>query len=364
MSLPLRYTLIGAGGYGAMWCRSFLPPLAAAGKAVCVAAVDTNPEAFKAAQQYLHLPPQYCFSDPGEAFDRRKADFVIICTPPKEHEKLIALSLIYELDILLEPPLADSLVTACRIFLKVKHARHRKMALAMGHRYDQDKQTLERLVKSNQYGRLNYVIARTAHNYRKRGLWGRGRHEMDHPAFIEGAAHHVDIFRALSASDPKSVYTVSWNPPWGDFRGDSTLLMTIEMQNGVHCLYEAAFANASMMNGWGNEYVRAECEHGTLELDHRSVRLFKGSANEEPRITDLPLAEQPLWSNAWLTDTFCDWLRGGPKVANRLSDAMQSTGLVFAAIESARIGKPVDVMEYLNQHLQTVQWREKKPGAT
>ena len=58
MADSLRYILVGAGGYGAHWCRFTLPRLKESGKAVCVAAVDTNPDAFKNAQQYLGVAPE------------------------------------------------------------------------------------------------------------------------------------------------------------------------------------------------------------------------------------------------------------------------------------------------------------------
>ncbi len=45
------------------------------------------------------------------------------------------------------------------------------------------------------------------------------------------------------------------------------------MENGVRVLYEGAKANATTLNGWLHDYLRAECENGTLELDARKLQV-------------------------------------------------------------------------------------------
>jgi predicted dehydrogenase len=237
---------------------------------------------------------------------------------------------------------------ARRIYKAVRDA-DKKLAVVTTQRFDQDKQTLMRLVAGKQYGRLNYIVARSTHNYRRRGSWGGMRHQMADPLLIEDGVQHFDLFRAITQSEAKTVRGVSWNPPWGDFRGDSTAMVIIEMENGVHCLYEGAAANASTMDGWGNEYVRAECESGTLVLDHRVLSLLKGEALEEPRVTDVPLLDQPLWGDAWLTEQFCDYINDRAKPDHRLKESVKSMALTFAAVEACRTGKIVDVQAYLKE---------------
>jgi hypothetical protein len=48
---------------------------------------------------------------------------------------------------------------------------------------------------------------------------------------------------------------------------------------------------------------------------------------------------------------FCDWLAGGDPPPTHLEDNLQCAGLLFAAIESAHTGRPVDVQEFLGRHL-------------
>jgi predicted dehydrogenase len=350
MNPTLRYIIVGTGGHGAYWCSTVLPRLAEMGKAVCVAAVDLKPENLENARKHLKLAPEQCHTVLDEAMETVRADFAIVVVPPAHHESVIDAALHNDLHILSEKPIADTMEATARIYHKVKKAG-KKMAVTMSHRFDQDKQTLEKCIKSNDYGRLNYVVCRFTHNCRKFGSWGEFRHKIPDALLVEGTVHHFDCFRALAGGDAARVFARTWNPPWGEFAGDSTALVTIEMTNGVKCFYEGAKANASTMNGWTNEYFRAECENGTLELDRRWLRVLRGGAWEKPLATDLPMLEQPAWKNPWLAEMFCDWLQGGPEHPANLEDNIQCSALLFAAIESAHTGQPIDVQEYLRRHL-------------
>ena len=346
---PLRYVLIGVGGWGQHWCTRVLPRLKEMGIAEAVAAVDINPDVLPKAH-LIGLDEDRLYTDARAAVREHRPDFVVIVVPPAHHEEMVDLAVEYGCHILSEKPIADSMAACCRIYKKVTQAGF-KMAVTMSHRFDQDKQSLEAAIKSGAYGPLNYIVHRFTHNCRAFASWGKFRHEIPDPLLVEGTVHHFDILRALSGSDAKSVYAVTWNPPWGEYQGDSTGLITIEMQNGVKCLYEGAKANASTLNGWEQDYIRAECENGTLELDRRWLRVLRGGAWERPLAQDLPLLQQPVWLNAWLAELFCRWLNGGPAPANTLEDNIQCSALLFAAIESAHTRQIVDVQEFLARNM-------------
>jgi predicted dehydrogenase len=353
ISDPLHYIVVGLGGHGTAYCRGPLPRLFQLGKALPVAAVDTNPEALPVAQEALKLPPDRCYTEAAKAFAENEADFAIVLVPPAYHEEVVDLALEHDMDILSTKPIADTMEACCRIYRKVTDSE-KKMVVAMSHRFDQDKQSLQRAAKSG--GALNYVICRFTSNHRTFGSWGKFRHEMENPLLVEGAIHQLDILRALSGSNARTVYTTAWNPSWGEYAGDSTALITIEMENNVRCFYEGSKASASSMNSWGQDYFRVECESATFELDRRKLRVLKSKSGaptgEEPEVTPLPLEEQKAWSLSWITEQFCDWLRGGPAPETTVDDAIQSAALLFAAIESAHSGTLVDVQAFLEKHLK------------
>ncbi len=347
MTEPLRYIQVGTGGWGFNWCSEVLPGLAAAGKAVAVAAVDVNPSHLSVATDQLGVPAERCYTDAAQAFAENEADFAIVVVPPAYHESVIDLALAHGLDILCEKPIADSMAACVRVHQKVT-AADRKMAVTMSHRFDQDKQSLEAAVRSGDYGQLSYVVHRFTHNCRERGDWGEFRYTIPDPLLVEGAIHHFDIHRALTGANAQSVYAVSWNPSWSEFAGDSTALVTIVMDNGAKVVYEGAKANASTLNGWGNDYLRVECESATLELDGRTLRVLRGGAWERPVAEELPLLQRDRWSNPWLAEMFCDWVSGArADHPTNIDDNLQCAALLFAAIESTRTGAAVDVQAFL-----------------
>jgi predicted dehydrogenase len=127
--------------------------------------------------------------------------------------------------------------------------------------------------------------------------------------------------------------------------------MTFE--NGVRATYEGAECNAVSLNGWSQEYVRAECEHTTLIMDHRRVERHDHTPGierhdgHEQHGVEVPSLERDGWSHRWLVQQFVEWLDGGPPMETNVQDNLQSVALIFAAIESNRTGMPVKVQEFL-----------------
>ena len=170
---------------------------------------------------------------------------------------------------------------------------------------------------------------------------------------VEGAVHHLDILADFAGARCDTLYAQTWNPPWGEFAGDSQGLVTLRFENGARAIYEGAKTNAVGLNGWGQEYFRAETEGATLVLDHRQVERFDHDPSRARSSRQLgegepvPLLERPHWAHGWLTEQFLDWLDGGEPMPTNVEDNLQSVALIFAAIESSRTGQPVRVQELL-----------------
>jgi len=318
---------VGTGGWGATWCRRFLPPNVADGLIEVVAAVDVNREALANAREYLGLRDDQCYTDVSKACDEHAADFCTVVVPPAHHEAVVDAALAHGLHVLSEKPIADTLAASLRIAEKVKRAGT-KMGVTMSHRFDQDKTTLRRAIRSGEYGALDYLVCRFTCALREDGSWGAFRHEIADTLMVEGAVHHLDILADLAGADCDTIYAQTWTPPWGEYAGDAQGLVMMQFSNGTHALYEGAKCNAAGLNGWANEYIRAECEKATLILDRRALTCLphKGEART------IPLIEQRTWSNTWLIETFVHWLDGGEPMETAVEANLQSVALVFAAI--------------------------------
>lgn len=359
--MPYKMIQVGAGGHGRTWCERFLPPNVADGLIEVVAAVDVSPQALENAKTYLGLDASRCYTDMETAFAENPADFCTVVVPPAFHEQVVDLALRYNLHILSEKPIADTLEGSVRIAEKVRRAG-KKMGVTMSHRFDQDKTTLRAALRSGDYGALDYLVCRFTCDMRKFGAWGAAfRHQIADTLMIEGAVHHLDILADLAGAKCDTLYAQTWNPAWGEYGGDSQGHVMMRFENGVRAFYEGAKTNAVGLNGWTQEYIRAECELGTLSLDRREIFVHGYDATRmraDTREHDgarLALLQQPKWANTWLVEQFVHWLDGGEPMATNVEDNLQSVALIFAAIQSSRSGQPVKVQKLLEATRRSVQ---------
>jgi predicted dehydrogenase len=343
---------VGTGGWGAAWCKTFLPANVEDGLIEVVALVDINPDALEVAREHLGLAKEKCYTDARRAMDETPAHFCTVVVPPAHHEEIVDEALAHNLHILSEKPIADTLEASVRIAEKVKRAG-RKMGVTMSHRFDQDKTTLRQELRSGRWGTLDYLICRFTCDCRKYASWGEFRHQIPDTLMVEGAVHHLDILADLAGGRCDTIYAQTWNPSWGEYAGDSNGLVIMACENGVKAFYEGAKTNAIGFNGWANEHLRAECEGATIVLDHRHLEAFPYDKNgkwvekREGHGATLPMLEQRKWANSWLIDKFVRWIAGGKPMETNVEDNLQSVAMVFAAIESSRTGQAVKVQEFL-----------------
>ncbi|QSG15103.1 Gfo/Idh/MocA family protein [Halapricum desulfuricans] len=352
-----RVIHVGCGGWGAMWCHEFLPANVEDGTVEVVAAVDRNPDALENAHEGLGLPEDRCYTDPERAFAAHDAEFATLAVPPAERRPLVESALEHGLDLLTEKPIAPTLDEAIEIADLVEEA-DAKMAVTMSHRFDRDKTTLRRQIQSGEYGPLDYLVMRFTQRYRQRDEWVAGRpYEMDHPLLVEGGVHHLDLLASLAGAKCEQLYARTWNPEWSDFSGDSQVLVTMEFENGVRATYEGATTNAVALNGWENEYIRAECRDATLELDARELTAYPYDPDAEPRHNatgppegeSIPLEDGEKWMNAWLVERFTEWRAGGEPMDTRIEANLQSMALIEAAMRSSERDEPIAVQELLEK---------------
>ncbi|TYL92363.1 Gfo/Idh/MocA family oxidoreductase [Bradyrhizobium rifense] len=343
---------VGAGGFGAFWCDTYLPANIADGTIEIAGLVDIDSKALERSRKHLGLKPEQCFTSAEEAFQMVSADFCSIVIPPALHESIVDLALARGMHILSEKPIADTMEASVRIAAKVK-ASGRKMGITMSHRFDQDKTTLKGVVSAQALGRINTVSCRFASDMRVHDTWGRFRHEMAHPMLIEGAVHHLDIMADLAGASCTSIFSRTWKPEWAEYNGDTDALVLLEFANGARGVYEASSAQSTGLNDWTSEYFRVEAAAGTAILDHREVEVFHRQpkrirqTNRQGKGQQVSLLPGKKWRNALLIEQFCQWLDGGSPMATNIEDNLQSVAMVFSAIESARIGQPIRVQEFL-----------------
>lgn len=272
--MPQRVLHVGVGVFGRRWCTEFLKTNIADGTIEVVGLVDIDPQALAYGQRALGLADHQCYVDPRRAFAETDADFCTVVVQPAYHENVIDLALARNMDVLCEKPIADSMEAATRIARKVQQAG-RKMAVTMSHRFDQDKTSLRRIVRSGIIGKINAIGCRFQGDMRQHMAWSAlFRHEMQHPLLVEGAIHHLDIIADLAGARCRTLFANTWKPDWAEYAGDTDGIVTMVFDNGVRAVYEGSCSNAVGLNTFYKEYIRVDGEQGTAILNHRDLEIF------------------------------------------------------------------------------------------
>ena len=343
---------VGVGVFGRRWCSEFLKTNVADGTIDVVTLVDVDPAALAYGRAALGLPAERCYTDPERAFAETDAEFCTVVVQPQHHERIVDLALARGLDILCEKPIADSMAATTRIAAKVR-AAGRRMAVTMSHRFDADKATLRRVVRSGVIGKVNAIGCRFHGDMRQHMAWSSlFRHQMADPLLIEGAIHHLDIIADLAGARCETLYASTWKPAWAEYAGDTDGVVTMVFDNGVRAVYEGSCASAVGLNTFYKEYIRVDGEKGVAILNHRDVEVFVRQdvwrqQHREGEGQKVALLTQPKWINNWLIEQFAQWRAGGEPMATRVEENVQASARVFAAIESQRTGAPVRVQDYI-----------------
>jgi len=342
-----RCIMIGAGGFGVPWIRSFLTPFY--DRVEIVALVDINPDALSESGDFLELPPASRFTDMHAAFEKVEADFCTVVIPPAHHREAVLAACDRGLPILTEKPIADTW-EACLDIVRAVRASGVKCQVIQNYRYAPHILTMKQALRDGRIGRLNYVIGRFAADYRERGAWGHFRHEIPHSLLVEGAVHHLDQIRNLTESDCRTVSGWEWNPGHSSFDGECCGLFVMQMENSIKATYEGNGLAAGWQNNWYSEYYRAEGDEGALVLDSdQTVRLLQFKPGRGLITEELPTVQPEYAAHQAMIHQFLEWLDGGPEPLTAISDNIKSAALLFGAIRASACDEVVAVAELVDE---------------
>jgi predicted dehydrogenase len=346
-----RALMVGAGGMAGRWARMFVP--LHADRVEIVGLVDVKREILDECGDAIGLPASRRFTRMADAFKQvDDADCCFVAVPPAFHEEAVVRAAERGLAVLSEKPMSDSWEACGRIYRAVTAAGVR-MQVMQNYRYIGTQLTLRDVLRRGDLGRINYVIARFAADYREWLSWGAEfRHTMRHALLLEGAVHHFDMLRNLSGGDCQHIGGWEWNPAWSTSKGEFNNLYALRMTNGVHATYEGTGTAAGEQNTWHEESYRVECEGGAVAVGRdKVVRIHRFKRGQGLRTEEVPLLKPPHAGHSAIVDQghgavigqFLDWLDGGAEPESVLNDNIKSIAIVFAAIEASQSSQMVDV---------------------
>lgn len=342
-----RVLLAGVGRHGAKtWGHEVLPKLQEQGLVECVGIMDLSEENLSRANEELGLPSEKLYRNLDDAIRRSGAETLIDATPMQVREKVSGAAMDAGLPVFMEKPVCMDMEACCRLYAKAR-SNGLKAAVNMTNHHFQDKQSFLRYLRDGRCGKLDYLFTRFSWRMDTR------RNPQPHNQILEGSVHALSYLREMAGGNAKRVFNHSWNPDWSPLPAGSSANVFIEMENGVRAQLESSWSVKATINGWGREYLRADCEKGALELDRRELRFWQERKTHQPEAETLPWIEGDAWGHELLFREFVRWIRGEREDHfTDFEDNLQVMAILFAAIESAeRGGEGVEVQPFLQRAL-------------
>lgn len=344
-----RVLFLGAGGWARQrWIEHVLPGFK--DKLEIVGLVDINEKILKDSGKVLELQPNRLFTNMNDAFDKVKADFCVVVLPPRIHKQAVMLAIEKSIHVLSEKPISDRYEDTIAIYKAITE-KSLKMAVIQNYRYESPNLTIKKVLQSGKLGKVDYIVARYASDYRQSGLWDvASTHKRYYPLLVEGSIHHFDMIRNLSGANCKSVYCTIWNPEWSRFKNTVNSLTMMEMENGVKAVYEESSLAAGYLNQWHQEYYRVECEKGSAVVDRgdRIVRVYTRGKSGKQIIEEMPTFLALPTGHHQILNDFLDWLDGGEMPETALENNIHSALMVFAAVASKEKNCPQMLKDYIS----------------
>ena len=285
-------------------------------------------------------------SDDLEAVLKAKhPDIVFNCTIPAAHYDVTMTALDHDCHVLSEKPLANSMDEARKMVAKAQE-RGKEFAVIQNRRFEPNIRKLKEFLGSGRLGQLTTINS----DFYLAPHFGGFREEMDNVLLLDMAIHTFDAARMLTGADPLNVYCKEWNPVNSWYKHGASAVAIFEMTNGIVYTYRGSWAADGLPTTWESEW-RIIGENGTVRWwgDHgidaqviaqtgRFISLYNDIVIQEENIPD-----DLVQGHASVMKQFIESINTGESIETICTDNIKSLAMVFAAIESAKLGREVPV---------------------
>ena len=332
----LKAIVVGAGGISGAW----FPPLVKEG-VVVPAVVDLRPDAAKASIEKHNLPAK-AYTSLGRALRAAKADFVVDLTVPEAHCKVTCTALKAGCHVIGEKPMASSMASARRM-VKTAEETGKLYMVSQSRRWDAKHASLARATRDGAVGEITTINC----DFYLGAHFGGFRDEMASPLILDMAIHHFDLARFFTGCDPVAVYAREFNPKGSWYKGDVAASCIFEMSNGVVFTYRGSWCAEGCHTSWNGDW-RVIGTNGTITYERDQQPTGQAVAGTEGfnrplKPVEIPTPEMPYGSMHGALREMLDYLRSGKVPQTECHDNIKSLAMVFAAIESAKKGKRVEI---------------------
>jgi predicted dehydrogenase len=281
-------------------------------------------------------------------------DLIVECRPdvvfdvvvPSARHSVVSTALAAGCHALSEKPMAETLADA-RDLVERARAAGRIHAVVQNRRYLAGVRRIARALSSGAIGEITSVHA----DFFLAPHFGGFREEMDHVLLLDMAIHGFDALRCMTGMTASSVYCREWNPLRSWYRQGSSAAAIFELENGAIFVYRGSWCAIGLSTSWECmwRFVGAK---GALTWDGADqIRIEVLGAGERKGLFDpLTSIEPPpvrpgdsVGGHFGVLSDFVAAVRSGNEPETAGYDNIRSLAMVFAAIESAELGRRVDI---------------------
>jgi predicted dehydrogenase len=340
MNNTITAVLVGCGNISQVW----LDAVRNISNIKIVGLVDTIEE--KAASAAKKVGPSVTIdTDLAVALRRHSPDVVFDCTTPDVRMEIISTAFRYGCHVLVEKPLANSLVEARRIVSLAK--RENKMCATMQNfRYNNGVRRLSKFLKAGAMGEITYCST----NFFIGSRFNDFREHMKHVLLRDMAIHTFDTVRAVLDADPVSVYCKEWNPKGSWFDQDASAVAIFEFSNNLVYTYQGSWCSQGLRTAWASQW-RINGTGGSITWDGANnfqVQAVDTKFKENPQLIALSIPEYDKMDefdgHAGVISEFIKCIRTNQQPETICTDNIKSLQMVYAAIESSERSERVKVI--------------------
>ena len=333
----LRAIVVGAGGISKAWFK----PLKAE-RIEVAAVVDLVKEKAEKAIQEWELAGTVASANLKKVLRDVQADFLVDLTTPEAHSKVTCAALQAGLHVVGEKPMASSMAEARRM-VKASEQAGKLYMVSQSRRWNALHEALARTVGRGDIGALTTVNC----DFYVGAHFGGFRAEMKSPLILDMSIHHFDLARMVSGKDPVRVWCEEFNPAGSWYQGDVAANAVFEMTDGVRFAYRGSWCAEGCPTSWNGNW-RVVGTRGTVLYENDQEPRGEVVAGDEGFIRPyqpVKVAKAPMRHGGMhgALREFLDFIRRGRMPQCECHDNIRSLAMVFAAMESSRKMRPVEV---------------------
>lgn len=340
MAEKIRAVLVGCGGMSRRWLEvaKGIPDLEMVGL------VDIRVEAARKRAEEFGLQDAVISDDMKHTLEQTSPDVAFDCTVPEAHVHVTLEALRHGCHVLGEKPLADSMENARKAVAAAEEAG-KIYAVIQNRRYDPRIRRLRSFLESGKIGPITTVDS----DFYIGAHFGGFRDHMEHVLLLDMAIHTFDAARFITGADPVSVYCKEWNPSGSWYDYDASAVAVFEMTGGIVYTYRGSWCAEGLNTTWESDW-RVIGQEGSVKWD--------GGDNFQAQVVAETGGFFSKWQDAkipphdprgkaggheGLIREFVQCVQTGDIPETICTDNIKSLAMVFGAIESAKLGRPVEI---------------------